>query len=221
MGGGSGAACGNAHDRGAGAAARWNRARYRFWAPVYDGVARLLDAARREALAAVAVRAGDSVLVVGVGTGLDLPALPRQARVAAVDVTPAMLARARRRAPWCAFVCGDARRLPFAVGRFDVVLLHLVITVAGDAPACLREAARVVRPGGRVSVLDKFVPDGARPSVLRRVLNLGACPAFSDLTVDFGRALAESGAPLAIVSRRPVAFSGAYEAILLARTNTA
>ncbi|MEW6322296.1 MAG: methyltransferase domain-containing protein [Acidobacteriota bacterium] len=196
---------------------RWNERRYRLIAPAYDASARLLAAARAHVVGALDVEAADRVLVAGAGTGLDLPLLPHAARVTAIDLTPAMLARARRRDPGRRFALADAARLPFADASFDVVLLHLIVAVIGEPEACLREAARVTRPGGRVSVFDKFVPDGARPSLARRVVNVVASLSFSDLTRDFGRLLAASGAPLDVVSRRGVAFGDAYEAIVLTR----
>jgi phosphatidylethanolamine/phosphatidyl-N-methylethanolamine N-methyltransferase len=157
------------------------------------------------------------MLVVGAGTGLDLPLLPGAARVVATDLTPAMLARARSRAPSRLFAYTDAERLAFPDACFDVVLLHFIVTVVGDPAACLSEAARVTRPGGLISVVDKFVPDNRTPSLTRRVLNVLARAAFSDITVDLGAALRKAGAPLTLVSRRPVAFGGRYEAVVLRR----
>jgi len=196
---------------------RWNARRYRMWAPVYDVVARTLAGARQAALAAAAVGEGEAVLIVGAGTGLDLPLLPATARVVATDLTPAMLVRARERAPTRWFARADAQRLGFRDAAFDVVLLHFIVTVAGDPAACLREAARVTRPGGRISVLDKFVPDGARASLTRRAVNQIARVMVSDITVNLDAALREAGAPLEMVSRRPVALGGRYEAVMLRR----
>jgi SAM-dependent methyltransferase len=195
----------------------WNRARYRLWAPVYDLMAPAMARARENALREIAVAGGERVLVAGAGTGLDLPHLPAPSGVVATDLTPAMLARARRRAPACHFVLGDAQQLPFADAVFDVVLLHFIVTVVGSPAACLREAARVTRPGGRLSVLDKFVPDCQAPSSTRRWLNVLSRVTFSDLTVDLSAALREAAAPLKILSRRPVALGGRYEAIVLRR----
>lgn len=197
---------------------RWNQVRYRVWAGIYDPMARTLARARVEALAGVAIGDEERVLLVGAGTGLDLPLLPEATRAVATDLTPAMLARARLRAPRHAFAIADAGRLPFPDAAFDVVLLHFIVTVTGDAAACLREAARVTRPGGRLSVLDKFVPDGQRPSVPRRLLNVLSRATFSDITVDLGAALRTAAAPLELVSRRPAALSGHYQAIVLRRT---
>lgn len=171
-----------------------------------------------EAIRGIAIGEAERVLLVGAGTGLDLPLLPDTTRAVATDLTPAMLARARRRAPSHAFAIADAGRLPFPDAAFDVVLLHFIVTVTGDAAGCLREAARVTRPGGLLSVLDKFVPDGTRVSVTRRLLNVLSRATFSDITVDLGAVLQAAAAPLEIVSRRPAALSGHYQAVVLRRT---
>ena len=181
-------------------------------------MAQTLAGMRASALATLPVHDGQCVLVVGAGTGLDLPLLPAAATVVATDLTPAMLARARSRSPSRLFAYTDAERLAFPESSFDIVLLHFIVTVVANPAACLSEAARVTRPGGLISVVDKFVPDDRTPSLTRRALNVLARAAFSDITVDLGAALREAHAPLEIVTRRPIALGGRYEAVLLRRS---
>ena len=71
----------------------WNRLRYSVWAPFYDLVGRRFDPYRR-ALARLDLQAGQRLLLVGAGTGDDLPYVPAGVRTVATDLTPAMLARA-------------------------------------------------------------------------------------------------------------------------------
>jgi ubiquinone/menaquinone biosynthesis C-methylase UbiE len=147
---------------------RWNRLRYTLYAPVYDlALARLplFRRGRRRSLALAAFRPGERVLLVAAGTGLDLAYLPAGVAVVATDVTPAMLARLRARAralgrDVTAEVM-DAARLAYPDASFDGVVLHLALAVVPDPVAAVRKAARVLRPGGRVAVFDKFLPDGA------------------------------------------------------------
>jgi len=149
--------------------ASWNRARYDAYAPFYDWfVGRLgfIERGRRRAIELAAIRRGERVLIVAAGTGLDLPWLPPEADLTAIDIAPAMLARLEQRAaklgrPVRTEVM-DAARLGFADASFDCVLLHLAIAVVPDPFATIREVSRVLRPGGRVSVFDKFLPDAAR-----------------------------------------------------------
>ncbi len=145
---------------------------YTLYAPVYDlAFERLMAPARRRAIARLALTDGERVLIVGGGTGQDVPHLPKGVRVTFGDVTPLMLSIARRRAARLGrevtFVELDATALPFEDESFDAVLLHLIVAVVDDPAAVVGEAARVVRVGGRVSVFDKFAPDdGPLPPLL-------------------------------------------------------
>jgi len=136
---------------------------YTLAAPFYDA---LLTAAtrgaRKRSLAPLAGAEPRRVLLMGVGTGLDLPHLPPQHRYVGLDLTGAMLARARRRAAGLQFAAlrGDVQRLPFHDDSFDVAVLHLILAVVPTPALCLAEAARVLRPGGQLLVFDKFLKPG-------------------------------------------------------------
>ena len=80
----------------------------------------------------------------------------------------------------------DGESLTFADKEFDHVVLHLILAVMPDPYACAREVSRVLRPGGTVSIFDKFVPDGESPSLPRRAINLFTNAAFSDFTRQLG-----------------------------------
>ncbi|MBI4754268.1 MAG: methyltransferase domain-containing protein [Betaproteobacteria bacterium] len=145
---------------------------YKLIAPFYDlAVDAATRGARARSLEALPGAPG-RVLLVGVGTGLDLPLVPTQHAYVGLDLTAAMLRRARPRAAARNFhaVQGDARRLPFSAASFDHAVLHLILAVIPDAAACLAETARVVRPGGTLLVFDKFLRPGER-APLRRALN--------------------------------------------------
>lgn len=195
---------------------RLNRRRYDFYAPFYDGMAVILRPARRAALDRLALQPGERVLIVGCGTGLDFDHLPSGVHVTGLDVSPGMLQRARARAARLGLPAdlreGDARALPFADAAFDVVILHLILAVAPDPELVARESARVLRRGGRVSVFDKFLPLGQRPSFLRSLLNVAARRLFSDLNRHVEPLLA--AAHLTLVSDLPGAFGGRYRHLL-------
>jgi ubiquinone/menaquinone biosynthesis C-methylase UbiE len=148
------------------------RTSYTLLAPLYDAFVKApLERVRAENLRGLASSAPGRVLLSGVGTGLDLPHLPGSHEYVGVDLTRAMLRRAGRVAVGhrIRFVQGDVMRLPFPDASFDHAVLHLILAVVPDPFACLRETARVVRRGGTVLVLDKFLRPGQR-AWLRRAL---------------------------------------------------
>lgn len=201
----------------------WNRLRYTVWALGYDAVANAagFDAARRLSIERLRLTPGNRVLIVGAGTGLDLPHLPSNVDVTAVDVTPAMLNRLERRAASAHLTVTtrimDARQLGFPDSSFDAVVLHLILAVMPQPERGLREAVRVLKPGGRIAVFDKFLGDEERPSLKRRMLNALAKPLFSDLNRRLGPLVA--GTPLTIEHDQPVAFGGTYRVVTLIKND--
>lgn len=197
----------------------WNRLRYTIWAPAYDAMVRWVgfDAARRLSIDRLRLAPGDRVLIVGAGTGLDLDFLPPTVHVTAIDVTPAMLKQLERRAAGTGRSVTtrimDARQLEFPDSSFDAVIVHLILAVMPQPERGLREAVRVLRPGGRIAVFDKFLRDDERPSLGRRLLNAFAKPLFSDLNRRLGPLI--DGTPLVIEHDDPVAFGGAYRVVTL------
>jgi demethylmenaquinone methyltransferase / 2-methoxy-6-polyprenyl-1,4-benzoquinol methylase len=134
-------------------------------APVYDAMNRVmtagLDRRWRRATVAAAVSAGDRVLDVACGTGdLAVEAQRAGAAVTGLDFSGEMLARARRKAPELDWVQGDALALPFEDASFDAATVGFGVRNFDDLDAGLRELRRVLRPGGRVAVLEITQPRG-------------------------------------------------------------
>ncbi len=106
-----------------------------------------------------------ALLDVGTGTGRMAELLASRAeRVTALDKSPEMLRIARARlqslpADKVSLVQGDFMALPFADSMFDTVLFHQVLHYAQDPGAVLAEAARVLRPAGRIAVVDLAAHD--------------------------------------------------------------
>lgn len=146
----------------------------------YDRMAALLSIGqdprwRRALVAAIDPQPGQRVLDVATGTGLVARELVHQGgcNVVAVDQSPHMLAGARRRlaeAPELAarvrLVQGEAECLPFADQEFDALTFTYLLRYVENAVATMGELARVVRPGGRIGMIEFGVP----PSSLLRAL---------------------------------------------------
>jgi len=195
----------------------WNRRRYRLWAPVYDLVTSGFNRPRQRAIELLQLRPGESILLAGAGTGLDLDFLPPHLQITAVDLTPAMIARLEKRAarlglPVTARVM-DAQRLDFPDGAFDAVLFHLILAVVPDPVLCLREAARVLKPGGRAVVLDKFLPQHRVAAWLLRLIN----PLMGFLASEVTRRLEDivAMAGWEIVAEEPARLRGLFRLALL------
>ncbi|HXH03744.1 MAG TPA: class I SAM-dependent methyltransferase [Candidatus Competibacteraceae bacterium] len=197
------------------------RLSYTLIAPIYDLVVEgFTRAARRQSLAHLLDGPCQDVLLVGVGSGLDLPWLPSGPRYVGLDLTPAMLARARRKAARLPLDIrlepGDATRLPFPAASFDVVVLHLILAVVPDGALALAEAARVLRPGGRMLILDKFLRPGQR-APLRRLLSPLAARIATRTDVVFEVLLAQVPG-LSVVEDHPAVLGGWFRQIVLAKT---
>lgn len=140
-------------------------------APTYDRYAKLLSLGqdprwRSFLVSRVEAGPGDTVLDVATGTAAVAIELARRhgCRVVGVDQSPEMLARGRARVREAGLEARielrDARaeRLPFADGAFAGLAFTYLLRYVDDPPTALRELARVVRPGGRVAMLEFHVP---------------------------------------------------------------
>lgn len=140
-------------------------------APSYDRMNRIITLGfdqrwRRSLIDSLGVEADDTVLDLACGTGdFAIMARERGARVIGLDFAGAMLAAARERCPDdVALVRGDALRLPLAGGSVSVAVSGFALRNFVAIPPVLAELARVLRPGGRVGLLEVDEP---RSAVLR------------------------------------------------------
>jgi ubiquinone/menaquinone biosynthesis C-methylase UbiE len=151
----------------------WNRS-----APGYDdkiaGAERSLLRGGREWIGA---RASGRVLEVAIGTGRSLPFYADAVELTGVDLSPAMLDLARRRAAELGreveLLEADAEHLPFDDVRFDTVVCELALCSIPRPTAALAEMVRVLKPGGRLLLLDHvgstFPPLWALQWIVERV----------------------------------------------------
>ncbi|MGB9185730.1 MAG: ubiquinone/menaquinone biosynthesis methyltransferase [Solirubrobacteraceae bacterium] len=122
---------------------------------------------RRALVRAIDPQPGQRVLDVASGTGMVAVALARRApcEVVALDQSEAMLDVARARvesdsglAHQISFIPGEAEHLPFADGEFDALTFTYLLRYVDDRAATMRELARVVKPGGRIGMVEFGVP---------------------------------------------------------------
>lgn len=125
----------------------------------YELISEHLATANDHLLGAVEARPGQRWLDVATGTGeIAVPAARQGASVTGIDIAPRLIEKARERASAArvhiALEVGDAERLPYPDGEFDVVVSGFGVMFAPDQRAADAELARVTRPGGRLGLLN-------------------------------------------------------------------
>jgi demethylmenaquinone methyltransferase/2-methoxy-6-polyprenyl-1,4-benzoquinol methylase len=134
-------------------------------APVYDVMNRVMTAGldqrwRRATIRAV-VKPGDRVLDAACGTGdLAIIAAKQGARVTGLDFSEQMLVRARRKAPELEWLQGDLLAMPFPDDSFDAATVGFGIRNVADLQGGIDELRRVLKPGGRLAILEITRPHG-------------------------------------------------------------
>jgi demethylmenaquinone methyltransferase/2-methoxy-6-polyprenyl-1,4-benzoquinol methylase len=133
---------------------------------------------RRALVTLLAPRPGQRILDVAAGTGLVTEAIGRAARcqIVALDQSEQMLGAARARlardpelASRVTLVQGEAERMPFQDGEFDALSFTYLLRYVDDRAATMRELARVVKPGGRIAMVEFGVPPSPPLRALWRV----------------------------------------------------
>src|SRR5262245_48730754 len=140
-----------------------------FVARVYENIAwgydlvfgPILHPGRVDAIKRMGIRAGDRVLEVGVGTGINTLLYPSNCAVTGIDLSSSMLEKARERITRknvrnVRLLQMDAANLKFADDSFAIVYPPYVISVVPDPVAVTREMQRVCRPGGRIVIVNHF-----------------------------------------------------------------
>jgi SAM-dependent methyltransferase len=119
-------------------------------------------------------QASGEVLEVAIGTGLNLPFYPSGVTITGVDLSPGMLAIARDRARTLGMEAdlraGNAEALEFGDASFDTVLCTISLCNIPDDRAAIAEMYRVLRPGGRLVLLDHVASDRWWVLLVQRLL---------------------------------------------------
>jgi ubiquinone/menaquinone biosynthesis C-methylase UbiE len=123
----------------------------------------------------VCSQADGEVLEVAAGTGRNLPYYREDLRLTAIELSPEMLALAKQRAEELGreadLRLGDAQALGFPVESFDTVVITLALCTIPDARQAVREAYRVLRPGGRLLLLEHVRSPNLTVRAVQRVLD--------------------------------------------------
>jgi len=147
---------------------------YARWAPIYDAVCGPVMVKGRRAAAAAARSVGGKILEVGVGTGLSFDDYDFSTEITGIDLSAPMLAKAREkmasgRYPFVKDVrLMDAHRMAFADATFDCVVAQFVITLVANPEQVLSECRRVVKPGGRIILVNHLYSEKGVAAAVER-----------------------------------------------------
>ena len=150
---------------------------YDGWSGFYDATfGRLVHKRQRRAIQELRLRPGHRVLDLGVGTGTSLPMYPRDVAVTGLDLSEGMLAKAREKVEaqqldHVSLQQGNALETPFPDHHFDRVMISHTVSVVSQPNRLMHEARRVVKPDGRIVVLNHFRSPLAITGAAERVLN--------------------------------------------------
>jgi arsenite methyltransferase len=166
--------------------------------------------------ALAALKPGEVVLDLGSGGGFDVFIAGRKVgasgRAIGVDMTPDMLAKARRNIAGyreqtgldnVEFRFGEIEHLPVADNSVDAIISNCVINLSPDKPQVWREMARVLKPGGRVAVSDIALVKPLPPEISKMVEALIGCVAGAVLVDETGRMAREAGLTDIVLKSKP------------------
>jgi ubiquinone/menaquinone biosynthesis C-methylase UbiE len=198
---------------------------YARWAPIYDAVCGPVMVKGRRAAASAARMIGGKILEVGVGTGLSFDDYDATTEITGIDLSAPMLEKARAkmasgRYPYVKDVrLMDAHNMAFADATFDCVVAQFVITLVANPEQVLSECHRVVKPGGRIILVNHLYSEvGVAAAVERwaaqRTRSLGLRPEFPFARL---QAWAHANKDAILVERRKVAPFGIYTLVCFER----
>jgi phosphatidylethanolamine/phosphatidyl-N-methylethanolamine N-methyltransferase len=149
---------------------------YAILSPVYDFLFdKIFYPGRVAAIELLEIQAGDRVLEVGVGTGLNLPLYPRDCDVTGIDISEEMLRKAEGRVKALGMtninlMVMDGSKLDFPTDSFDRVIANYVISAVPDPVKTLLEMRRVCKPSGHLVILNHFKSENPIIGMFERML---------------------------------------------------
>jgi ubiquinone/menaquinone biosynthesis C-methylase UbiE len=195
------------------------------WSKIYDIFfgSKFINKQRKIAIELLAVKPGDKVLLIGIGTGEDLKFLPEGIKVVGVDITEKMLLIAKQKAEILGIEDAeilnmDGQKLKIDDNTFDVVILNMILAVIPDGNQCLQEARRVLKSGGRIVVFDKFLQEDKGENIFRILLNKVTVRLGTDINRRFSDIMGDID--LEVIEDRKSILGGMYRIILLGKRLT-
>lgn len=196
---------------------------YSLFAPFYDLiVAKATLSPRKQSLQQLNELSSenDRILISGIGTGLDIPLLETNRHYFGIDLTPAMLAKAKKQnsGKMIDLQVGNVMNLPYKDNSFDVVVMHLIVAVVNNPTLALLEAQRVLKNNGHLIILDKFLKPG-QLALFRRLLSpiIGTIATQTNVTFEHHLQHCHN---LELVSDEPALAGGWFRRILLTKRET-
>ncbi len=198
---------------------------YARWAPIYDAVCGPVMLGGRKAAARAARQTGGRILEVGVGTGLSFDDYDHTTEITGIDLSEPMLLKAREkmasgRYPFVRDVrLMDAHDMSFPDATFDCVVAQFVITLVENPERVLSECHRVVKPGGRIILVNHLYSERGVVAAIerwaaRKTRHLGLRPEFP-----FARLAqwASDNGEVRLVERQAVSPFGVYTVVCFER----
>lgn len=193
-----------------------NIRKYKILSKFYDRVfSTLLKRGRTKALSLLEFDENQKVLLIGVGTGLDIPLIPAYCHITGVDLSSSMLNVAQRKFKGrdANFIEMNAELLDFVDAEFDVVILSLILSVVENPKRALEEALRVVKQDGSLLIYDKFREE--KVTFGRKLLNIITSAVGTDINRSFEAIV--DGFNLNIHKDISVMYADNYRAILASK----
>lgn len=200
----------------------WNKIIYKLWSPIYDTFFNTgyFLAARKKVLQGVHFERNQKILFVGIGTGADLELINLDGlEITAIDYSPDMLNQARKKFKNSSihFLEMDAQEMDFESNHFDWVTGSLILSVVPNAEICFQEMARVMKPGGKVLLFDKFLPREKKLLFFQKIIRPVIKLLGTDVGIKFEEVLENNKDGLFVIKDVPVMFNGIYRKIILSK----